>query len=54
MNKDPNRATQFLAFAALSGFERLLEEREKAAQQEACGETEERTEKAENDDADSC
>ena len=34
MNKDPNRATQFLAFAALSGFERLLEEREKAAQQE--------------------
>ncbi len=34
MNRDPDRATQFLAFAALSGFERLLEEREKEAQQQ--------------------
>ena len=34
MNKDTDRARQFLAFAALSGFEQLLEEEEQAAQAE--------------------
>ena len=40
MNNGTDRAKQFLAFAALSGFERLLEEQEEAAAQK------ERSEKA--------
>lgn len=34
MNNDTDRAKQFLAFAALSGFERLLKEQEQALQHE--------------------
>ena len=32
MNNDTDRAKQFLAFAALSGFERLLKEQEETVQ----------------------